>query len=94
MKSIEFEDVNVRFAENQEEYQTLPALRVGDDCDTIITCWGLSFMERLRLLFTGRIWMSEKNFHNDLTPRFFSTKRKEVYIKPGEKEYEKIKNND
>jgi len=44
------------------------------------------------LLFTGRIWMSEMNFHNNLTPRFFSTKRKEVYARPGEKEYEKIKN--
>ena len=94
MKSIEFKDVNVRFAENQEQYQTLPALRIGDEKDTIITCWGLSIKERLRLLFTGRIWMSEMNFHGNLTPRFFSTKRKEIFVRKGDKEYQKNNSND
>lgn len=81
MKAINFEDANVNFAEKQDEYSTLPALRIGDEDDTIITCWGLSFKERVRVLFTGKIWMSELNFRRPLTPRYFSVDKNEMYTK-------------
>lgn len=81
MKSVKFKDANVTFAENQDEYNQLPALRLYDKNDTIITCVGLSFKERLKVLFTGRIWMSEMNFRRALTPRFFSVDQDEVYTK-------------
>lgn len=79
MNAIKFKHSNVEFAKDQDEYHTLPALRLGDEHDTIVTCWGLSFKERLRILFTGRIWMSEMNFKRPLTPRYFSTKQNDVF---------------
>lgn len=84
MNAIEFEDANVRVAENQEEYLTLPALRFNDDNGTMITCWKLPFKERVKLLFTGIIWMSELTFGSPITPRYFSLDRKEVYTKPSD----------
>lgn len=81
MKAIKFKDANVDFAKGQDEYLTLPALRIGDENDTIITCYKLSFKERLRVLFKGVIWMSEMNFNRALTPRYFSTKQSEMYTK-------------
>lgn len=79
MRAIKFKDANVDFAKNQDEYHTLPALRIGDDNDTIITCYKLTFWERFRVLFKGRIWMSELNFNRSLTPRMFSTKNTDLY---------------
>ncbi|RDY57695.1 hypothetical protein [Flagellimonas nanhaiensis] len=86
MKAIKFEDVNVEFAKDQEEYTSLPALRIGDDHDTIVTCWKLTLWERIKLLFQGHFWMSEMNFNRALTPRYFSVNRKDVYTKPSDKD--------
>lgn len=85
MRAIKFKDANINFAESQDEYTTLPALRIGDKCDTIVTCWKLSFWERIKILFTGVFWMSEMNFGKPLTPRFFSVNRKNVYYRENEK---------
>lgn len=84
MKAIKFKDANVDFAKGQDEYLTLPALRLGDSNDTIVTCYKLSFWERLKVLFTGIIWMSEMNFNKPLTPRYFSINRKDVYSRPSD----------
>ena len=81
MEIVKFDDCNVAIAEKQKEYQTLHALRIGNQQDTIITCWGLSFWERVRVLFLGRIWMSESNFYKDITPRLLSTNRNDLYTK-------------
>ena len=78
MKATNFKEANVNFAEGQDEYHTLPGLRRYDKNDTIITCYNLSIIERLRLLFMGRVWMCEMNFYRDLTPRYFSTKKNDV----------------
>lgn len=86
MTSVDFKDSNVKFAEEQDNYITLPALRLNDQNDTIITCWRLSWHERIKCLFTGRIWMSEMNFNRALTPRYFSLNRKDVYSRPTDKE--------
>lgn len=82
MKAINFKDANIEFAKDQKQYNSLPALRIGDENDTIVTCWRLTFFERLKILFTGRIWMSEMNFNRPLTPRYFSVKRDNVYTIP------------
>ena len=78
MKPIKFEEVNTTFAENQPEYTPLPVSRKKDDMDTIVSCWSLSFKERLTILFTGKLWVTVLNFYNPLTPMFFSINKKEV----------------
>ena len=55
MKPVKFKHQNVVFAEDQPEYQPLPALKINSLEGFVITCWKLSFRERLRILFLGRI---------------------------------------
>lgn len=84
MKAIDWPDSNVKFAENQDEYKTLPALRLGGDDDIVITKYKLNIIERIRVLFLGVVWMSEMNFNRPLTPRYLSTRRKDMYLKSSE----------
>ena len=67
MKAIEFKEQNVEIAKDQDEYLTLPAYKADDG--TMVTCQGLSFCERLKVLFTGKIWMSELTFNKPATLR-------------------------
>ena len=76
MKTIEFKEVNVRFAENQPEYQTLPALKFNDG--TIVCCWKLSFKERIKLLITGKLWHSVLTFNQPFQPQYLTIDKSEV----------------
>ena len=80
MKPVSFKYQNVVFAKDQPEYQPLPALKIDSPEGEVVSCWGLSFRERMRVLFTGRIWVSLMSFNRPLTPSYLSTKRKEVFI--------------
>ena len=79
MKAIKFKGHNVVFAENQKEYNSLPALKLNDDMGNVISCWELSFNERVIILLTGKMWMNLCMFGNPLTPSYLSVKRKEVF---------------
>ena len=81
MKPIEFKDQNVVFAKDQPEYQPLPALRLSTPEGEVISCWKMSFKERLKVLFTGKVWLSLMSFNKPLTPSFMSVNRKDVYSK-------------
>jgi len=76
MEPKKFKESNVVFAENQEEYTPLPAFK--DESGIVVSCWNLSFRERLRLLFTGSLWVSMMTFNQPLTPMFLTTIKKEV----------------
>jgi hypothetical protein len=78
MKPKEFPEQNVVFAKDQPQYQPLPAFRNESPQGEVITCWNLSFKERLRVLIKGEIWMSMMTFNKPLTPSFMTTEKKEV----------------
>mgnify|MGYP003408620561 FL=1 len=80
MKPKEFPEQNVIFAKDQPEYQPLPAFKVQTESGEVITCWKLSFSERLRILFKGEIWLSMLSFNKPLTPSFMTTKKSDVLI--------------
>lgn len=80
MKPIEFPEQNVVFAKDQPEYLPLPAFKSNDPMGQVISCWELSFRERLRILFTGKLWVSLASFHKPLTPSLFSTKKSDVLV--------------
>ncbi|MEQ8578179.1 MAG: hypothetical protein RIC57_09090 [Balneola sp.] len=85
MKPIEFKEANHRFAEHQDEYQTLPACYGRPEINPkgyVITCWKMSFIERLRILFKGVIWSSTMTFHQPLQPQYFTTKKSDLIAKP------------
>ena len=72
MKPVEFPEQNVVYAEDQPEYLPLPALNTKNEHGEVISCWQLSFKERLRILFTGRLWVSLWCFGKPLTPSLFT----------------------
>lgn len=79
MKPIEFKHQNIVFAKDQPDYQPLPALKINSPQGEVITCWELSFKERLKVLFSGCIWLSLMTFNKPLTPTFLSVNREDVY---------------
>lgn len=73
MTPIEFGGVNARYAENQPEYLTLPT-KIHDD-GVATSCWKGSFMDRLRFLFTGKLWLHQMTFFAPLQPILPETRR-------------------
>jgi len=88
MEPIEFPEVNKRFAEKQDEYRTLP-VHLDDTVSHFpaISCWELSFGERMKLLFTGKLWFSQWTYGNDLQPQLPTVNKWELL----NKEYWKAK---
>lgn len=78
MKPIEFPEQNVVFAKDQPQYEPLPAWREEGGMGTVVSCWQLTWRERLRIMFTGRLWVSLAMFGRPLTPSFFTTKKSDV----------------
>lgn len=79
MKSIYFKHCNIEYAKDQPQYKTLNALKIESENGEVITCWKLSFREKLIILFTGKIWLSLLTFNKPLSPIFLTTNRKECY---------------
>ncbi len=83
MKPVSFPEVNKTYAKDQPEYQPLPGYYEKEGPrGEFVTCWELSFRERLRILFKGKLWVCLLTFHNPLTPSFFTTKKSEVLNTP------------
>ena len=66
MNIIKFKECNCIFAEDQFEYQPLPAHRSGDGIVT--SCWKLSFWERIGILFSGCLFVQTLTFRHPLQP--------------------------
>jgi hypothetical protein len=83
MKAKEFKEQNkvytTIYAKDQPQYQPLPGHKVKETEGRFIFCMGLSFMERVRVLFTGNIWVSLMTFNKPLTPSYFTTKKKDLF---------------
>lgn len=68
MKLIEFPEQTVVVAKNQPQYIPLPAY-ISPDKNELVCCWSLSLIERLQLLFTGKIWHQVLIFNKPLQPQ-------------------------
>lgn len=82
MKPITFKQQNVVYAKDQPEYQPLPALRLDTPEGQVISCWKMSFKERIKIFFTGKVWVSLMSFNKPLTPSYISVNRKDVFSIP------------
>lgn len=79
MKLIEFKEQTIVIAKDQPQYQPMPAHVFIDDGEgRIACCWRLSFTERLKLLFTGRIWHQVLTFNKALQPQLLSTEKPDM----------------
>lgn len=56
IKPIEFVKQNINFTkpEGLDDCDTLPAYTDGEQC---ISCWQFSLRERIKILFTGKLWV-------------------------------------
>jgi len=80
MKPSKFPEQNTVYAENQDEYGNMPAFK--DEDGVVVSCWKLTFRERLRVLFRGYIWLSLMSFNKPLTPSYMSTKKSDMFENP------------
>lgn len=87
MKPIEFKEQNIVVAKDQPEYKPLPALIGSSNKGEVVTCWQLSFNERLKLLFTGKVWMMLLMFRNSegklnpITPSYLTVDKSDLIKK-------------
>lgn len=58
----------VVFAKDQPEYLQLPAIVSNDTSGRVTTRWRLGWKERLRLLFSGNLYVQVLTFHKSLQP--------------------------
>lgn len=77
MKAIKFKGHNVVYAENQPEYNPLPAFK--DENGTIVTCWELTNEDFERIVETRRIYLSVMTFNNHLQPVYLTTDVNELF---------------
>lgn len=80
MKPISFPEQNIVFGANQPEYQPLPAFIGSTSEAQAVTCWQLTWKERLILLITGRIWLQLLTFHKPLMPIFITVEKNDIFI--------------
>lgn len=77
MKAVEFDEVNLRIAEEQEEYQTLPA-HVNPKEGSITCCFELSDEEKAEIAKTGKVWLKVYTFMKPLQPIYPTVDKSEV----------------
>ena len=68
MKPIKFKEQNVVFAKDQKPYLPLPAYKDNEQGGRIFHCWKLNLLERIKLLWTGRLWINVLTFNNPPQP--------------------------
>ena len=68
MKPVYFKEANITFAENQPIYRPLPAYIDNEQGGRIFQCWKLSLIERLKLMWTGKLWINVLTFHKPPQP--------------------------
>lgn len=69
MKAIEFPEVNVRIAEHQEEYETLPVFADASKGEVPVTmCFELSDEEKKQVAETGKVWFTILTFGKNFQP--------------------------
>lgn len=87
MKPIEFKEQSVIVAKDQPEYLPLPAyIDPNHPQGEVVFCMGLSIKERIKLLFTGKLWCALLCFHKPVTPSFFSVNKSDVISPSNERQ--------
>ncbi len=76
MKQIEFKEANMSLAVTGRE--PIPAY-VEESVPQVVTCWRLSLWERLKLLFTGKVYSCILSRHDRMQMTVLNINKKEVF---------------
>ena len=82
MRPIELKGQNVVYAKDQPEYVPLPAYRSPDGL--VHTCWLFSIRERIKILYTGKLYWAQMTFNQPLQPVRPSLRPPEIKEQEGE----------
>lgn len=80
MTPIEFDEVNLRIAESQEEYNTVPAFHDPKE-GTVLYCMQLTEAERQCIYATGELWVKQLTFNTPMQPILMSIRKEDLLIK-------------
>jgi hypothetical protein len=78
MEPIQFPQFNDTLAEDQPQYKPLPVYRMKGTDGIVISCWKMSWRERFRALWFGRIYVCSMTFNKPLQPLKVITKFEEA----------------
>lgn len=67
MKPISFKEQNGVYAKDQPEYLPLPVHKTEEGL--VISCWKLTWKERMLVFLTGRLWWGVLTFNEPLQPQ-------------------------
>lgn len=88
MEAVQFKGFNTIYSKNQDPYLQLPAHKSSAEDGCVTSCWRLSFIERISVLFAGRVYLQILTFSHriDLLPpqRMTVTRPKILQIKKEE----------
>ena len=79
MKSVKFKESGIVFAKGDPIYETHVYMdqSVRGEKD-IVVCYKLNFWERLMVLVTGRIWLTQTTYDGILRPLWLTTIKKQL----------------
>jgi len=77
MTSVEFEECNIKIAENQEEYETLHAHHNTKE-GSVTFCFELNKEELEDIQKTGRIYFKQLTFNGPMNPISMSTQKSDL----------------
>ncbi len=75
---VEFPEQTVIIAKDQPEYRPLPAYHYNDTQGRIVCCWKFGLRDRLRVLFTGKVWHHILTFNRPLQPQLIVTDKPDM----------------
>lgn len=78
MKNIKFKECNVEIAKDQPEYKPLYAC-YDYATNIVTTCYKFNLFERLKFLFTGKLWLMQMTFGNPLQPQLPTINKNDIY---------------
>ena len=81
MNLIEFKEQTEIIAKDQPEYFPMPACILQNQEGEIICCWQLTWKEKLKILFTGKIWHSIWTFGQAVQPQLLEINKPDLEYK-------------
>jgi hypothetical protein len=77
MKALEFTEANMKIAENQDKYNTLPAFYNIVE-GSVLACFEVTDEDLKQIKKTGKIWYKQLTFGKSLQPMQLSTNYDEL----------------
>ena len=81
MEPVKFPECNVTFAKDQDEYLDLPAFRSNEG--EVVSCWTMGLRERLKVLFTGKVYLTLLTFNRKLQPQRLTVDKPVKFVEEG-----------